>query len=60
MVGMIFGESLYPGDAKYSPGRDKQKSTAELYLYNTDGTVTIMVFRSSQGLTVKNYRIKRR
>ncbi|MDF1711132.1 MAG: hypothetical protein P1U90_02780 [Akkermansiaceae bacterium] len=60
MVGMIFGENLYPGDAKYSPGRDKQKSTAELYLYNTDGTVTIMVFRSSQGLTVKNYRIKRR
>ncbi|MDB4438191.1 hypothetical protein N9195_01230, partial [bacterium] len=60
MVGMIFGENLYPGDAKFSPGRDKQKSTAELYLYNTDGTVTIMAFRPSQGMTTKNYRIKRK
>lgn len=60
MVGMIFGENLYPGDAKYSPGRGKQSSTAELYLYNDDGTATIMVYRPSQPMTVKNYRIKKK
>lgn len=58
IVGMIFGENLYPGDAKFSPGRDDQSSTAELYLYNEDGTATVMIFRPSQPLTTKNYRIK--
>jgi hypothetical protein len=58
MTGMIFGENLYPGDAKYSPGRGRQSSTAELYLYNTDGTLTIIVYRSGQALTSKNYRVK--
>ena len=60
MVGMIFAENLYPSDAKFSPGRDDQKPTAELYLYNTDGTVTVIVFRVSQKLTSKNYQIKKK
>ena len=58
IAGMIFGEGLNPGDAKYSPGRGRQSATAELYMYNEDGTATVMIFRPSQPLTVKTYRIK--
>jgi len=59
IVGLVFIEAPNPGDSKFSPGRGKQSGTAELYLHNHDGTVTVFVFRPSQGLTVKNYRLKK-
>ena len=60
IVGMVFTEAPDPGDAKFSPGRGKQSKTAELYLHNEDGTATVFVFRPSQGLTVKNYNLRKK
>jgi hypothetical protein len=59
IVGLVFIEAPNPGDSKFSPGRGRQSGAAELFLHNHDGTVTVFVFRPSQGLTVKNYRLKK-